>query len=103
MCLITVFTPTYNRKSFLPNLYHSLCSQTFRNFEWLIVDDGSTDCTEILIQEFQQSKEINIRYYKQPNGGKHRAFNVAVDMAKGEIFSIVDSDDIFPDVFPISS
>lgn len=93
MCLITVFTPTYNRKSFLPNLHHSLCSQTFKNFEWLIIDDGSTDGTELLIQEFQNSKIIDIRYYKQPNGGKHRAFNVAVDMARGEIFSIVDSDD----------
>ena len=68
---ITVFTPTYNRAYIIHNLYESLKRQTCKNFEWLIVDDGSTDNTEELIKSWK--KEYNkfaIRYYKQSNGGK---------------------------------
>ena len=94
--LITVFTPTYNRASLLPRLYESLKVQTCRDFEWLIVDDGSTDDTESLIQSYIKSDKISIRYYKQTNGGKHRAINRGVREARGELFFIVDSDDSLP-------
>lgn len=90
---ITVFTPTYNRAYKLPVLYKSLCIQTMKNFEWLIVDDGSSDDTENLINNFIQENKIIIRYYKQKNSGKHIAINKGLDLAKGELFFIVDSDD----------
>lgn len=95
--LITVFTPTYNRAYRLQALYESLCRQTFHDFEWLIVDDGSTDDTESIVAAWIAENRITIRYYKQPNGGKHRAINRGVNMAEGLLFFIVDSDDILPD------
>ena len=92
---ITIFTPTYNRAYTLPNLFNSLCRQTCKDFEWLIVDDGSTDGTENLVQTWMERPQNNfsIRYVQQPNGGKHRAINRAVQIAEGELFFIVDSDD----------
>ena len=95
--MITVFTPTYNRAYILPTLYKSLQSQTVHNFEWLIVDDGSTDNTTELVHRWQTEQNVfPIRYYKTPNGGKHRAINVGVANANGEAFFIVDSDDSLP-------
>ena len=93
--MVTVFTPTYNRASTLPTLYDSLCKQTNLSFEWLIVDDGSVDETEAIIQ-ILTSKENSfpIRYYKQKNGGKHTAINKGVSLAQGLLFFIVDSDDM---------
>ncbi len=95
--MITVFTPTYNRAYILPQLYKSLCVQTSVDFEWLIVDDGSTDSTEKLVKHWQTEKNnFPIRYYKMPNGGKHRAINKGVQLAQGDAFFIVDSDDCLP-------
>jgi len=94
--MITVFTPTYNRAYIIDKLYGSLCMQICQDFEWLIVDDGSTDNTEELISFYISENKINIRYLKQPNGGKHRAINRGVQEAKGELFFIVDSDDQLP-------
>ena len=91
--MITVFTPTYNRGYIIDRLYKSLCKQTNKDFEWLIVDDGSTDNTESIIKSFKEDNNIVIRYYKQDNGGKHTAINKALDLAEGELFFIVDSDD----------
>lgn len=89
----TVFTPTYNRAHLLPRAYKSLQEQTFRDFEWLIVDDGSTDGTEMLVKQWQQEAEFPIRYYWQENRGKHVAHNRAVERASGELFVGLDSDD----------
>lgn len=94
--LITVFTPTYNRAHLLGRLYESLCAQRFTDFEWLIVDDGSTDGTASLVQGFIAERRIGIKYLSQRNGGKHRAINHGVGQAKGELFFIVDSDDYLP-------
>lgn len=90
---LTIFTPVYNRAYIISNLYRSLCQQTSDNFEWLIVDDGSTDNISELIDEFRREGKINIRFYSQENGGKHRAINNGVSKAIGELFFIVDSDD----------
>lgn len=90
---ITVFTPTYNRAYIIGELYKSLCNQSNKNFEWVIVDDGSTDNTQELIMSFIDEKKIDIIYFKQLNGGKHRAINKGVSLALGELFFIVDSDD----------
>ena len=95
---ITVFTPTYNRAYILPQLYHSLQRQSFLNFEWLIVDDGSTDDTEKNIQKWiKEDNPFSIVYCKQQNGGKHRAVNKGLSLAQGEIFFVVDSDDYLTD------
>ncbi len=91
---ITVFTPTYNRAYIIEKLYHSLQRQTFRDFEWLIVDDGSSDNTAEVVAAWQQEgNDFPIRYYKKENGGKCRAINYGVDLAQGELFFNVDSDD----------
>ncbi|MEG1870720.1 MAG: glycosyltransferase family A protein [Peptostreptococcaceae bacterium] len=91
--MTTVFTPTYNRAYILPELYKSLQAQTNKDFEWLVVDDGSTDDTESLFDEWIKEPLFPVRYIKQENGGKHRAINRGVKDAKGELFFIVDSDD----------
>lgn len=91
----TVFTPTYNRAHTIHRVYESLCQQTFRDFEWLIVDDGSTDNTKELVERWKQQADFPIRYIWQENGGKHTAFNRGVAEAKGELFLTADSDDGF--------
>lgn len=97
--LITVFTPTYNRGHLLPRLYESLCRQTFRDFEWVVVDDGSVDNTKGIVNKFlvDSVEFLGIRYFYQENGGKHRAINRGVKEAKGELFFIADSDDWLPE------
>lgn len=92
--MITIFTPTYNRAHVLPNLYNSLVEQTCTDFEWLIVDDGSSDSTEELVSLWMDKQPFQIRYIQQENGGKHRAVNRGALEAKGELFFIVDSDDV---------
>src|SRR5947209_20534442 len=91
--LFTVFTPTYNRRHCLNRVYESLLAQTFRDFEWLIIDDGSNDDTASLVQQWQNEAAIRIRYELQPNQGKHVAFNRAVQLAAGECLVPLDSDD----------
>lgn len=93
MISITVFTPTYNRGYTLPRLYRSLTGQSVRDFEWIIVDDGSVDATESIVQHFIKDGILNIRYYRVDNAGKHCAINFGVKRATGELFFIVDSDD----------
>lgn len=96
--LLTIFTPTYNRAHLLPELYESLCRQTCHNFEWLVVDDGSTDGTEAVMRRMETERRIPIRYIRKDNGGKHTAINLGVQEAHGQLFFIVDSDDsITPD------
>ncbi len=87
----TVFTPTYNRAHTLHRVYESLLEQTFTDFEWLIVDDGSSDDTRDLVASWQAP--FPIRYIYKDNGGKHTAFNRGVQEAKGELFLTFDSDD----------
>ncbi|WP_226063789.1 glycosyltransferase family 2 protein [Kaistella polysaccharea] len=91
--LFTVFTPTYNRGYLLDRLFQSLSRQTVRNFEWLIVDDGSTDDTEELVTQFIDVADFPIRYVKQKNQGKHIAINYAINNAAGKWFLTIDSDD----------
>jgi len=93
MPTVTIFTPTYNRAPLLHNLYDSLVWQTSKDFEWLIVDDGSTDDTEAVVTQWSGESNFSIRYHKKENGGKHTAINAGAKLAKGELFFIVDSDD----------
>src|SRR5690606_13492007 len=93
MKTITVFTPTYNRAHTLPNLYKSLLEQTVMDFEWLIVDDGSTDGTMELVQAWISEGAIPIRYIRQENGGMLTAHNKAYDNINTELNVCIDSDD----------
>jgi glycosyltransferase involved in cell wall biosynthesis len=77
----------------LPRVYESLKAQIYRNFEWIIVDDGSTDQTNELVKKWQKEAEFPIRYFWQQNEGKHVAFNRGVREAHGEFFLPFDSDD----------
>ena len=91
---ITVFTPTYNRAYIIETLYRSLQRQTYTDFEWLVVDDGSADNTRELFECWQKEENpFPIRYVKQENGGKCRAINRGLELAQGELFFTVDSDD----------
>lgn len=90
---ITIFTPTFNRASHLKRLYESIKQQQYTAFEWVIVDDGSTDETRELVDNFKGEGNVAIRYFFQQNSGKHVAINKGVKEAKGELFFIVDSDD----------
>lgn len=94
----TVFTPSYNRGFIIETLYQSLQRQTFKDFEWIVIDDGSSDNTEELFSKFQnEGNFFPIIYKKVENGGKHRAINKGLQIAQGELFFIVDSDDFLSD------
>lgn len=96
--IITVFTPTYNRAYIIENLYRSLQQQTCTDFEWLVVDDGSSDNTRELFEAWQkEDNPFPIRYHYKENGGKCRAINYALDHAEGDLFFTVDSDDYLTD------
>lgn len=89
----TVFTATYNRADTIGRVYQSLLSQTMRDFEWVIVDDGSADETASVVKAWRESSPFPITYFRQENSGKHTAINKGVSLAKGYFFLIVDSDD----------
>ena len=96
--IVTVLTPTFNRGGSLNNLYQSLQKQTIKDFEWLLVDDGSTDDTKKIAEEMRKKAEFPMRYIYKENGGKHTALNVGVKQITSELTFIVDSDDtLVPD------
>lgn len=97
MSSITVLTPAYNRAALLPRLYESLLRQTNQDFEWFVIDDGSTDDTEQLIRQYCQQKDIKISYARQENAGKHTALNRGISQIRSELTFIVDSDDYLPE------
>lgn len=91
--VFTVFTAAYNRAHTLNRVYESLKKQTFRNFEWVVGDDGSTDDTEAVIKKWQEEADFPIHYFRQAHAGKHFVYNRAVRESNGEYFAEVDSDD----------
>ena len=92
---VTVVTPTYNRGYILDKCYISLKNQTSKSFNWLVIDDGSTDNTEDLVLKWKEEAHIPIEYYKKENGGKASALNLALDKTNTEYFVCLDSDDQF--------
>lgn len=95
--MITVLTPIFNRGGRLQSLWDSLQKQTVKDFEWLVVDDGSTDGTKDLITQLQEKSDFPIRYIYKNNGGKHTALNVGIQTICSELIFIVDSDDCVTD------
>lgn len=92
--MLTIFTPAYNRAHTLPRTYNSLLRQSNKNFEWLIVDDGSSDNTAVLVKQWQTAENgFEIRYIYKENGGMHTAHNVAYENIDTELNVCIDSDD----------
>ena len=97
MPLLTVFTPAYNRAHTIGRTYASLCRQTCRDFEWLIIDDGSTDNTRELVESWIKEAKIPIRYIYKENGGLYTGYNTAYANIDTELCVCIDSDDFMPD------
>ena len=97
--LISVIVPVYNTKDYLVRCVDSICAQTYRNLELLLVDDGSTDGTGRLCEELAE-KDSRIRVFHQENGGSSSARNLGIRNAAGGYLGFVDSDDyIEPDMY----
>ncbi len=94
---LTVFTPTFNRAYCLQRAYDSLCRQTCKDFEWLVIDDGSSDNTAELIRQWQAEGKVPIRYIYQENQGMHGAHNTAFRNIDTELCLCLDSDDMLTD------
>ena len=92
----TVLTPTYNRSDLLQRVYECLLDQTYKDFEWLIIDDGSTDDTESVCKEMINQGVLDIRYIKKINGGKHSAYRTAENNYNGTYVVCADDDDLMP-------
>ncbi|MGY4105405.1 glycosyltransferase family 2 protein [Ignavigranum ruoffiae] len=92
---ITILTPAYNRADYLQPLYRSLQDQSMKGFQWLIIDDGSQDQTETVVNQMmsQHNQSFQINYYRKENGGKHSALNYAHPYIQGDYVMVVDSDD----------
>lgn len=96
--LFTVFIPTYNRAHTLTRALESVAEQTCRDFEVVVIDDGSTDGTAGLIESWQDHAGFPIKYIYQENRGKPAAHNHALEVAEGKFFMTLDSDDsMLPD------
>ena len=94
---LTIFTPAYNRAYTLHLGYEALLRQTSKDFEWLIIDDGSTDNTRELVESWIAENKIPNRYHYQENQGMHGAHNTAYRLIKTELNTCIDSDDYMPD------
>ena len=98
MATLTVFTPTYNRAYILQRCYESLVRQTSKDFIWLIIDDGSTDNTKSLVDQWIKEKnEFEIKYVYKENGGMHTGHNKAYELIDTELNVCIDSDDFMLD------
>lgn len=93
---LTIFTPTFNRAHTLPRLYESLCAQSSDDFEWLVIDDGSTDDTKNLVTKWKAEEKIPIQYIYKENGGLYTGYNVAYLTIETELNVCIDSDDAIP-------
>ena len=90
---VSVMTATYNRADKLHRVWNSLRAQTLRNFEWIVVDDGSTDNTAEVVKSYATEADFPIVYLKQRNRGKHTAYNLFAQHAKAPVYCSVNSDD----------
>lgn len=100
--MITVLTATYNREKTLQRLFDSLCAQTSKRFEWVVIDDGSQDETQKLLLELSNCAPFRVRIIRQENSGKHVALNKGFVLAEAPWVFVVDSDDaLIPDAVSI--
>jgi len=92
---VSIILPTFNRAKFLPQAFASIRSQTFTDWELIVVDDGSTDETPDLVTELTRGWEQPVRYHRQENQGAYGARNTGLDLARGEYIAFFDSDDVW--------
>src|SRR5690625_3745837 len=92
--LFTVFIPTFNRAHTLVRALDSVVKQSCKDYEILVIDDGSTDGTDALVKDWQKRHHVDLQYVYQPNQGKHVAYNTATSYARGELLALLDSDDM---------
>ena len=97
MPTLTVFTPTFNRAHLIGRVYESLCRQTCQDFDWLVIDDGSTDNTREVVEGFIKEQRISIRYIWKENGGLYTGYNAAYEVISAPLNVCIDSDDFMPD------
>lgn len=90
---LTIITPTYNRPDKLSKLYESLSYQTNKNFDWIIIDDGSKFSYEYQIAKWKKESNFSIIYEKKENGGKSRAINRGLDLIRDSTFVLIVDDD----------
>lgn len=93
MDIVSVILPTYNRANYIKDAIESVLDQTYRNIELLIIDDGSTDNTQAVIESYL--KDNRIRYIKQKNSGAAVARNKGLELSKGKYVAFIDSDDMW--------
>lgn len=91
----SICIPTYNRGSTIIRALNSIKTQDFEDLEILVIDDGSIDNTELLVNKFILESNMDVKYFRKCNGGKHSALNLGIENANGEFFIILDSDDYF--------
>jgi glycosyltransferase involved in cell wall biosynthesis len=89
---ISVIMPAYNHERYVGEAIESVLAQTFEDFEFIIINDGSPDQTENVIQKYADPR---IRYYSQENQGAHHALNRGIELSRGEYLSIINSDDLY--------
>jgi len=92
--VVSIITPAYNAESYLTETVRSVQSQTFDDFEMLIVDDDSTDDTAEIAKRFA-AEDPRIRLIRQANAGPSAARNTAIEQARGEYLALLDSDDLW--------
>lgn len=93
--LVSIITPTYNSSKFLRETLDCIIAQTYKNWELIITDDGSTDNTLLILEEYSK-KESRINFYKSvSNLGSGIARNNSIKLAKGRFIAFIDSDDIW--------
>ncbi|MEG0133452.1 MAG: glycosyltransferase family A protein [Clostridium sp.] len=95
--LLTIFTPTYNRQDLLARCYESYKRQISDDFIWMIIDDGSTDNTSGLVDDWIKEDKVRIKYIYQENQGMHGAHNTAYENIDTELNTCIDSDDYMPE------
>lgn len=93
--LFTIFTAVYNRRDTIQRVWKSVKSQKYKDFEWIVIDDGSTDNVIELLESYRKEADFPVRIFRQENQGKHFAWNRGVKLASGELFVPADSDDSF--------
>ncbi len=90
---VTILTPVYNRRDVLPRAMNSVANQTCHDIEYIIVNDGSEEPLDDIVQEFMEKVDFPMAYIKKPNGGVHTARNAAIRISRGDYILFLDSDD----------
>lgn len=90
--MVSIIVPVYNTADFLPPCIDSVLAQRYPDFELLLIDDGSQDCSGAICDAYQQ-RDARIRVYHFPNRGSSAARNAGLELSTGDYIAFLDSDD----------